>query len=54
MSKHFKRHFNFPSIKKTGRTQIHHDDDRATITSSTTIKPKKGNNHKKKSEKIEH
>ena len=26
------------SIKKAGRTQIHHDDERATISSGTIIK----------------
>lgn len=37
----------FPSIKKAGRTQEHHNDDRATITSGKTIKPNKRDKHKK-------
>lgn len=31
----------FPYIKKTGRTQIHHNDERATISSSNNIKSNK-------------
>ena len=30
----------YPSIKKAGRTQNHHNDGRATITSGTNIKTK--------------
>ncbi len=35
-------------IKKTGRTQIHHNDERATITSSKPIKTNRNKKGKKK------
>lgn len=38
----------YPFIKKTGRTQEHHNDDRATITSGTDIKPNNKTKNKKK------
>lgn len=44
----------YPFIKKTGRTQEHHNDDRATITSGIDIKPNNKAKNKKKQKPKQH